>query len=327
MVIEDETTDVLLVIPGNGFRKDVLLNVQVDTGAAASLMADKFYNLYFKGSKLLLIEEALNLVPSLATNLQDYQKHRLIIKGVFMAPVKEVKNLEGLNMEINKKIVPFLITTEGANIILGRSSTGRRGLNILRHFKDNLDRDANDTCEMDQLGTIQEVEKNRGFYSALAEDSDGETESEGLTEGMPGLLEIDSDDEDDPDDEYNVMPDLRNIDDDSDDEDEVHTKVNETKKRPEENQDCEKSIEEQTKEFYKKVLERKEQPVSQVQPETITLNNPIPPCPISDEHYEALSQVHNTRRGHNKKTLWKHVNRGRAEDDLITMSVCQQFSL
>ena len=172
-MVNDAATDVLLVCGGNEFEDDVVLEAQVDTGAAASLMPRALYEQLFKERKMLSVEEALTLIPSLATNLQDYQKHKLIIKGVFMAPVKEVKNLEGLNFEMNKKIVPFLITTEGANIILGRSSTGRRGLNILRHFKDNLDRDANDTCEMDQLGTIQELAKKRGFYSALADDSNG----------------------------------------------------------------------------------------------------------------------------------------------------------
>ena len=70
-----------------------------------------------------------------------------------------------------------------------------------------------------------------------------QTESEGRTEGMPGLLQID-----DSDDEDNVMPGLRNID-DSDDEDDDHAEVNESKKRPEEKQgesfnDCEIPIEE-----------------------------------------------------------------------------------
>ena len=58
------------------------------------------------------------------------------------------------------------------------------------------------------------------------------------------------------------------------------------------------------------------------------MENPIPPCPITDAHYEALSLIHNTSRGHNKKTLWKHVNRGRAEDDQIKLWEsweCQQF--
>jgi hypothetical protein len=37
---------------------------------------------------------------------------------------------------------------------------------------------------------------------------------------------------------------------------------------------------------------------------TIRLVNPIPACPISDEHYDALSKVHNSRVGHTKKTLF-----------------------
>ena len=89
MVIADDTTDVLLVIGSQKDAQDIVLNVQVDTGAAASLMASKFFDAHFTGTKLLTVKEALKIVPSLATNLQDYQKHSLTVKGVFWNAFKK----------------------------------------------------------------------------------------------------------------------------------------------------------------------------------------------------------------------------------------------
>ena len=271
VVIADDTTDVLLVIGSQKDAQDIVLNVQVDTGAAASLMASKFFDAHFTGTKLLTVKEALKIVPSLATNLQDYQKHELTIKGVFMAPVKAIRSLDGKQLEMTQRIVPFLITTEGANIILGRSSTGRKGLNILRHFEANLDRDANDTIDMNQLDKLKELSRKRGFYSSLDDDDDE----------MPDLVDIVTDDEDS----------------DSEGEVEDQTKVNESKKvRFEETEVSDESFKKQSEDYFKLVYGKK---ISQVneESETIMLVNAIPRCPISDETWDALAKVHNSIKG------------------------------
>jgi hypothetical protein len=127
---------------------------QVDSGSSANIMPISIYNdlcQQFKGfeEEITDVTTAEERVPTLKADLMDFQNNNLSILGVIFLKVLEVKSLDGFNLTMNKKVLPFLLATKGSNIVLGRPSCGRKGLNILRHLAGRLDSNQNDTLDVD----------------------------------------------------------------------------------------------------------------------------------------------------------------------------------
>jgi hypothetical protein len=299
MISDNDVNDIIITANAN-----IEFTAQVDSGSASSIIP---YSCIDSIGPLTMIdtESAVKIFPTLSVNLSDYQGKNLEILGVIIVEIEGIRTTNGSILNINKKAVPFLVSRGGSNIILGRPSCGRKGLNILTHFSDYLDSNLNDTLDIKDI--------DQSTFSSM-NDLDDESEDK-----IPGMKEIDEESDDEA---------VNEFDNESHDEadDEAKSKISNI--QVESDLDIMIEIKEKANKFYASIENQNPVQILKVNqveeqhqndPPVITLVNPLGPCPISDEKYEALSLVHNSKNGHSKKTLFKKVNKDRDPRNLITM--------
>ena len=287
MISADNVNDIIITATRN-----IEFAAQIDSGSASSIIPESCID-SIGPLTMINVESALKVFPTLSVNLSDYQGKSLEIKGVIIVEIESIRTTSGNSLNSKRRAVPFLVSKGGSNIILGRPSCGRKGLNILRHFSNKLDSNLNDTLDINQI--------DHSLISSMIGDSENE---------LPELGEDWEDEE----------------------ENEVELKISNI--QVESDLDKMIKVKEQANKFYASIENQKPVPILKVHqiqeqdqndPPVIRLVNPLGPCPISDEKFKALSFVHNSKKGHHKKTLYKKVNKDRDPNDLITMTECQQF--